>query len=86
MKNRDNSMSMSSKGGTTGASGNSHAESNSGDVDLFGMIFSGTGASAAPSLSPPTTPIFLSFLIILTLYITITNQDGQLSIPFLILL
>ncbi|XP_059298628.1 probable pectate lyase 5 [Lycium ferocissimum] len=88
---RDNSMSMS-KGGTTGASGSGsgsgsgHSESNSGDVDLFGMIFSGTGASAASSPSLTTTPILLYFLIILTLYITITSQDGQLSIPLLLLL
>ncbi|CAN4105298.1 unnamed protein product [Withania somnifera] len=83
---RDNSMSISSKGGSTGARESGHAESNSGDVDLFGMIFSGTGASAASSPSPTINLILLSFLIILTLYITITNQDDQLSIPLLLLL
>ncbi|KAJ8528504.1 hypothetical protein K7X08_022196 [Anisodus acutangulus] len=82
---RDNSMSMS-KGGTTEASGSGHDQSNSGDVDLSGMIFSGTGASAASSPSPTTTSILLSFLIILSLYITITNQDGQLSVPLLLFL
>ncbi|KAL3373207.1 hypothetical protein AABB24_005283 [Solanum stoloniferum] len=80
---RDNSISISPQGGATEGSGRGHAQSNSGSVDLFGMIFSGTGASAAP---PTTTPILLSFFILLTLYITITNQDAQLSIPFLHLL
>ncbi|XP_009778380.1 probable pectate lyase 5 [Nicotiana sylvestris] len=85
---RDNSMSMSSKGGITGGSGSGsgHAKSTSGDVDMFGMIFSGTGASSAGSSpSHTTTPILLSFLIILTLYI-FTKQGGQLSIPLFLLL
>ncbi|KAL2227624.1 probable pectate lyase 5 isoform X1 [Sesamum indicum] len=73
---RDNSISMSSGGGTTstGASGGSSGGGSRGDGDYFGMIFA--GGAAVKETSPPNA-VFLSFLIILILYVTTNHGDAD---------
>lgn len=83
---RDNTVSMSSYPGFSGSVGTSNGGGGSGgsgsDGDFFGMIF---GSGALPRAPPSTTTtIFLSLLIISTLYIT-TNRCALLSLPLLLL-
>ncbi|KAM7463858.1 hypothetical protein LguiA_031979 [Lonicera macranthoides] len=86
---RDNTVSMSSYPGFSGGGGTSTGDGGSGgsggsgsDGDFFGMIF---GSGARPQAPPSTTTtIFLSLLIISTLYIT-TNHCALLSLPLFLL-
>lgn len=75
---RDNGDRISYGGGTTTGI-NSGSGSNGNDDDFFGMVF---GSGSPPP--PTTTSIFLSFLIILVLHITMSN-DALLSLPLLLL-
>ncbi|PIA34342.1 hypothetical protein AQUCO_03800141v1 [Aquilegia coerulea] len=95
--NRDNSRSISypgfNNGGTStvpgvavgpgeGGGGGQGEGGDGNDVNYFGMIF---GSNSSPRQPPPPSPIFLSFLIIISslFFILYTNQIGLTLLLFL---